>query len=71
MGVMPQGNLLPGCRFPPSDFSNFSGYAFTCGGTSYRYEGLILSIRGHGRPYVVILDSGKRSSSKSQILGFI
>ncbi|KAI3525650.1 hypothetical protein L1887_04609 [Cichorium endivia] len=29
------------------------------GSTSYSYEGLILSVRGHGRPYVVILESGK------------
>ncbi|KAI3788862.1 hypothetical protein L2E82_01641 [Cichorium intybus] len=44
-------------RFPPSDFSNFSGKLNIF--PDSRNEGLILSIRGHGRPYVVILESGK------------
>ncbi|CAI9281307.1 unnamed protein product [Lactuca saligna] len=71
-------------EFSESGDAVFSGYVFTRGGyvelstklslplgsTLDRYEGLIISIGGNGRSYVVILESGPSSDTSQSNLYF-
>ncbi|WZY97989.1 hypothetical protein YC2023_070318 [Brassica napus] len=71
-------------EFTESERAEFSGYVFTRGGyvelskklslplgsTLDRYEGLVLSVGGNGRSYVVILEAGPSSDMSQSKLYF-
>ncbi|KAL8104316.1 hypothetical protein AgCh_028509 [Apium graveolens] len=71
-------------EFTESGEATFSGYVFTRGGyvqlskrlslplgsTLDRYEGLVLSVGGNGRPYVIILESGPSADTTQSKLYF-
>lgn len=71
-------------EFTENGEATFSGYVFTRGGyvqlskrlslplgsTLDRYEGLVLSVGGNGRPYVIILESGPSADTTQSKLYF-
>ncbi|KAK1379306.1 High chlorophyll fluorescence phenotype [Heracleum sosnowskyi] len=71
-------------EFTENGAATFSGYVFTKGGyvqlskrlslplgtTLDRYEGLVLSVGGNGRPYVIILESGPSADTTQSKMYF-
>lgn len=50
--------------------SNSSTYELSVKNFLFRYEGLVLSVGGNGRPYVIILESGPSADTTQSKLYF-